>query len=171
MKNGDSIIKAICDDHKTKNSGKGQEWVGSKHEYIHSLKSRSMGAVGESIVKALLEDEGFVLTKRTSTDHDFIVDGLTAEVKLSTSWDNTNDNFKWQQIRSQQNYDIIFFLGINPNDYKLWWIDKGYLREYFFGLDRNRQHAGKDGNQELYWIAKEQSWFRDISELRSYINK
>ena len=102
-----------------------------------------------------------------SSDYDLLVNDLRVEVKASTAWDENPNNFKWQQIRNQQ-YDRIVFMGVNPNEAWMWWASKLDLEAHIFGRDEYRQHAGKDGNQELYWIASNDNipvpaWFRTIN--------
>ena len=145
-------------------------WLGSKFEFTRSISSKQKGSFGEKFVAAVMKDMGFDVSRRYSSDHDIVVNGMSAEVKMSTAWDNKKDAFKWQQIRNQD-YKLIFFLGINPNDFTIWWATKDQLNEKVIGKDEYRQHAGKDGNQELYWISCRQEWFNDLSELKSVIGK
>jgi hypothetical protein len=144
-------------------------WSNSKFEFTRSLSSKQKGTFGEKLVSAALKDLGLNISKRYSSDHDIVVEDFSAEVKMSTAWNNKLDDFKWQQIRNQD-YDLIFFLGINPNDFTVWWATKNQLIENVIGKDEYRQHAGKDGHQELYWITGYKDWFNELSDLKSVIS-
>ena len=85
-------------------------------------------------------------------DYDIYPDEIKTEVKFSTAWDNTEFMFTWQQLRSWQNYERIIFVGCNPNSIHVWWCTKKDLEENVFGKDEYRQHGGKDGKQEEYWL-------------------
>lgn len=116
------------------------------------------------MVQQFMESLGWEVTKPENTDHDRIIDGYKTEIKVSTTWDETLDNWTWQQIRDQD-YERAIFVGVNPNDISIWWVTKDDLRKYIIGRDSKRQHAGKDGGQALYWIqgSSGENWFRDMS--------
>lgn len=113
-----------------------------------------------------METLGHKVTRPESSDHDRIISNHKTEIKVSTTWNEELNNFTWQQIRDQD-YDRIIFVGINPNDISVWWATKDDLREYVLGQDSKRQHAGKDGGQELYWLqgSKGEQWFRDLADF------
>lgn len=147
-------------------------WTDSEFEFYKKLtSSKQKGAFGEAFSKAVLSDMDFIVSKRTSSDQDFQINGIGTEVKTSGAWNQKINRFKWQQIRSQQEYEIIIFLGINPDSYFIGWASKKDLQDNIFGKDEYRQHGGKDGGQELYWIDRSEPWIRDISELRDFVEK
>jgi len=152
-------------------------WDDSKFEQFRQFHSSRKGAQGEQFVADILESMGYAVHRSKkgkacrpaggSSDYDLLVNDLRVEVKASTAWDENPNNFKWQQIRNQQ-YDRIVFMGVNPNEAWMWWASKLDLEAHIFGRDEYRQHAGKDGNQELYWIASNDNipvpaWFRTIN--------
>lgn len=156
-----------------KNNKNKSIWKDSIFECFNSINSpKSKGSQGEKLVKQFMEKQGHKIegritsSKRKSSDYDCIIDGMFVEVKTSSTWGDVLDNFTWQQIRNQD-YDRIVFVAINPNDVTFYWATKDDLKEHIFGRDEYRQHAGKDGKQELYWIqgVKNMPWFRDIKDF------
>lgn len=152
-------------------------WRNSLYESFFLMSSpKAKGSRGERLAAEVMETLGHdILRKKNGklarlegdADHDIVVDGHRTEVKLSLTWDGTPDRFTWQQIRSLQEYDRIIFIGINPNEAKMWWATKKDLERNIFGKACYRQHGGKDGKQELYWIKNEvPSWFRSIEEWK-----
>ena len=113
-----------------------------------------------------MEHFGYKVTKPKNTDHDRIIDGYKTEIKLSTTWNEVLSNWTWQQIRDQD-YERLIFVGINPDSISIWWATKSDIKEFILGRDSCRQHAGKDGGQELYWIqgSSGEKWFREMSTL------
>jgi hypothetical protein len=145
-------------------SSKQSIWEGSKFQSFRNIPSpKSKGSQGEKLVAQLLENLGHKVTKPLSSDYDRVINGHKVEIKVSTTWNEQLNNWTWQQIRDQD-YDRIIFVGINPDEIYVWWATKGDIFEHILGNDRKRQHAGKDGGQELYWIqgAARQDWFRDL---------
>ena len=158
-------------------SGVSTFWKDSLFENLKNLSSRAKGAKGEHLVAEAMSALGHhspfkkdgkpYKPKGSGTDFDLFINRLKIEVKLSTAWDETPSKFKWQQLRSMQDYDRVVFVGVNPNQFDMWWCTKKDLEKHIFNKSEYRQHAGKDGDQDLYWISTEgstniPSWFRPI---------
>jgi hypothetical protein len=144
------------------------------------MSSVRKGSQGERLVADILEAKGCTVPrnktgknkkpKGAGTDYDLWIDDIKIEVKTSTTWDNVLNRFRWQQLRSTQDYERVVFVGINPNDIYLWWCTKQDLEAHIFGRDNFRQHAGKNGKQDLYWLSTNGAtdlpdtpkWFRCI---------
>jgi len=135
-------------------------WDGSEFEKLKVMSSRKKGAQAERLTADIMEGLGCDVPRDrngnnkkpySSSDFDLFIDGFRVEVKMSTAWDNTLNKFTWQQLRNQD-YQRVIFVGINPNHLDMWWCTKEELRSFIFGRDKYRQHAGKNGGQELYWI-------------------
>jgi hypothetical protein len=141
-------------------------WSNSLMEPIKRISSpKAKGSVGEKLVTEVMSNLGHRVTKPKSTDYDRMIDGHRCEIKLSCAWDDAPDNWCWQQIRDQE-YDRIIFVGINPDGFHLWWATKADLEKYVIGRNECRQHAGKDGGQELYWLrGPRQGWFKDMESF------
>jgi hypothetical protein len=152
-------------------------WRDTLYESFFLMSSpKAKGARGERLAAEIMETLGHdILRKKNGkparldgdADHDIVVGGYRTEVKLSLTWDGQPDRFTWQQIRSLQDYDRIILIGVNPDEVKMWWATKKDLEQNIFGKSCYRQHGGKNGKQELYWIKNEiPSWFRPIGEWK-----
>lgn len=138
-------------------------WHNSKFECIKNISSpKSKGSKGEQMTADLMEILGSVVPrnskglhkkpKGSGSEFDLFIDNIKIEVKFSCAWDETENKFVWQQLRSDQIYDRVIFVGCNPNEIFFWWCDKSDLESHIFGKQSFRQHGGKDGGQALYWI-------------------
>jgi hypothetical protein len=149
---------------KIKESKNNSIWKNSKFEDFKDLSSRSKGVKAEKIVEEIMIHSYGHTVSKPLYDGDRLIDGHEVEIKASTCWEENIDSFTWQQIRSKQKYDRIIFVGINPNDAKMWWATKEDLEKHIFCGDNYRQHGGKKGGQDLYWLqgCSKQDWFREI---------
>jgi hypothetical protein len=164
MSNFTSIVETLPI-YERWESSKQSIWEESKFQSFRNIPSpKSKGSQGEKLVEQLMQSLGHKVTKPQNSDHDRTINGHKVEIKVSTTWNEQLNNWTWQQIRDQD-YDRIIFVGINPNEIFIWWATKDDIRQHILGNNSKRQHAGKDGGQELYWIqgSGKQSWFRDLS--------
>lgn len=161
-------------------------WTNSQFECIQSIPApRRKGSEGEKLVSEIIESLDYSVetpeqyckrtSERASSDYDRVLQRtIKCEIKLSCSWDDKLTNWTWQQIRDNQEYDIIIFLGINPNDAHIWWATKDDLKQNIFGRDQFRQHGGKKGDNETYWISTPDGtipqWFRSFDALKEFLN-
>ena len=139
-------------------------WYGSRFEQLRNMSSRKKGAEGEKMCSEIMTSLGHEVKKPESKEHDRIITPWKTEIKLSTSWNEELDNFTWQQLRNQD-YERCIFIGVNPEQLKMWWCTKDDLFEHVISKDSKRQHAGKDGEQDLYWIQASagETWFRTMN--------
>lgn len=147
-------------------------WSTSPFHKMQILASKSKGSVGEKICGDVLSSMGFVLEPKNKSPnpkypknhYDLLVNQHHTEVKLSFAWNGEDDKFTWQQIRSNQMYDRIIFIGINKQNAHCWWATKEDLETHIFSNDKYKQHGGREGNNALYWIQNNiPSWFRLMS--------
>lgn len=145
-----------------------ERWKGSTFECYRFLGSpKSKGAEGEKMVHELMEEiygHEVLKAKGRSAPYDRIINGIKTEIKSSSSWGQDDDCFTWQQLRELQDYERVIFMGVNPESVYFWWCTKKDLEKHVFSNDRCKQHGGKDGEQELYWLNNifKMDWFRDI---------
>jgi hypothetical protein len=150
-------------------------WKDSLFEAFKNKSSSSKGAQGEFLCADIMDSLGHrvlrnnrgkpIRPKGAGKDFDLMIGTHRTEVKASTTWGQALNCFTWQQIRSMQDYDRVIFMGINPNEVLMWWCSKADLEANIFGRNEYRQHAGKDGHQELYWLQNTiPSWFRTMGE-------
>jgi len=139
------MLVTIANNLKSRYLENHQEWEGSPFEWIKGgVPSRTKGKVGEEIVRAFLTDNGFSVTDSPNTDSDLTVNGKKVEVKMSTLW--TGGFYRFQQIR-QQDYDVLFCLGISPRKAYAWATRKSDI----VWDDMDNQHGGSRGS-DTWWM-------------------
>lgn len=147
---------------------------GSENEWFKILSSKRKGKAGELMVGASLEKEGIDVWSSKQARKGKLVDksvklsdydlylktlGLRAEVKTSTMW-GEGKNFTFQQIRDQD-YDIIIFQFVLPNEVKLFYCTKEDAMNYIM-IDGHGQHGGGQAT-ETFWITF------DLDHVPTYI--
>jgi hypothetical protein len=147
---------------------------GSQNEWFKILSSRRKGKAGELMVGSTLESVGIDVSSSKEARRDNLVDSsvklsdydlylktllLRAEVKTSTMW-GEGKNFTFQQIRNQD-YDIIIFQFILPNEVKLYYCTKEDAVSNIM-VDGHGQHGGGDAT-ETFWITF------DLDNVPTYI--
>ena len=147
---------------------------GSQNEWFRILSSRRKGKAGELMVGAALESEGIDVWSSKQARKGKLVDksvklsdydlylktlGLRSEVKTSTMW-GEGKNFTFQQIRNQE-YDIIIFQFVLPNEVKLFYCTKEDAVNYIM-IDGHGQHGGGKAT-ETFWITF------DLDNVPNYI--
>lgn len=126
-------------------------WENSPFAWLLHLPSRTKGKYGEQIVEEWLRREGFALYRSNSLHFDRICrcncegveQGIRLEIKFSLIWES--GLYVFQQIRNQE-YDLLFCLGISPNTAHAWCIPKQEAWE-----KAESQHAGGKG-KDTKWI-------------------
>ena len=149
-------------------------YIGSRNEWFKRLSSKRKGKAGELMVGSFLELNGVDVCSSKQARKEKLVDatiklsnydlylksmGLRAEVKTSTMW-GEGTNFTFQQIRDQE-YDIIIFQFILPNEEQLFYCTKEDAKNYIM-IDGHGQHGGGDAT-ETYWITF------DLEHVPNYI--
>ena len=147
---------------------------GSENEWFKILSSKRKGKAGELMVGASLEKEGIDVWSSKQARKGKLVDksvklsdydlylktlGLRAEVKTSTMW-GEGKNFTFQQIRDQD-YDIIIFQFVLPNEVKLFYCTKEDAVTHIM-IDGHGQHGGGQAT-ETFWITF------DLDHVPTYI--
>lgn len=164
---------ALGSDTLKEKCGSRDFWRGSLFESFHSMSPAAKGARGERLAAEIMESLGHTVLRKKNgkparlngdSNHDIVVNGCRTEVKLSLTWGETLDTFTWQQLRPLQSYERIIFMGMNPNELKIWCATKEDLENNIFGKACYVQHAKLD----IYWIKTERhgvpSWLRNIEE-------
>ena len=110
--------------------------------------SRSIGAIGEKIVASWLAMHDFNVQRSPDSEADRVVEGKRIEIKFSTLWEA--GQYVFQQIRNQ-NYEIIVFLGVSPNDAHCWVLPKLKVMELWHTGVICGQHTGQGGG-DTAWV-------------------
>ena len=125
------------------------------------LSSKKKGKFIEKLVKEYEESLGNKTEpKCNSYDHDLLVDrgdGLRKkEIKGSFLWGD-GTNFRWQQIRVDQDYDEIIFVAIYPDRIEFYEATKAEVLAFVDIQDEDgnwpyNQHGGKTKRSGTFYI-------------------
>jgi len=151
-------------------------WTGSPFAWIKSQQSRRRGKIGEQLVSGLLALRDFDVVRSPDSEADRVINGMRVEIKFSTLWDSKI--YKFQQVRDQ-NYVVMFCLGVSPFNAHAWAVPKVALLEHAIG--HLGQHGGAGGRDTAWlsfppdnpypWISPYGGRLRDaIQVLRRLVN-
>jgi hypothetical protein len=121
--------------------------VSSPFAWIKLHSSRRRGKIGEQLVAGFLAAKDFDVARVTGSSADRLVSGCRVEIKFSTLWET--GVYKFQQIRDQD-YKILFCLGVSPFNAHCWAIPKTALKRPLPGLVG--QHTGSAGT-DTAWLS------------------
>lgn len=150
-----AIATALAPDYAPEQN---DPWEGSPFQWIKSQPSRTVGAIGESLVAGWCAAKGFDVVRSASSDADRVIEGHRVEIKFSTLW--KTGGYKFQQIRDQE-YDYCFCIGVSPYDAHAWLIPKAVLRRYVIG--HMGQHTGAEGADTAWLgfvVGNEYEWMK-----------
>jgi hypothetical protein len=123
-------------------------WESSPFKWIRLESSKRKGAVGEKIVERWLKSHGLDVRRSPDSDADRLVEGVRAEIKMSTLWEN--NVYKFQQLRNQ-NYEFAICLGLSPHDVHCWVIPKPDLIQLWKSGKIGSQHNGSRGSETAWF--------------------
>lgn len=143
-----------------------ESWIGSSNEKVRILPSATKGAFGAKIAKNVLASIGVDTFGPGASAYDIMVDGQKTEVKFSTGM-GSKGKYTFQQLRKFHDFDRCIFVAVSPEETRIWWATRTDLDEHVFAYDKCRQHGGKKGKTDTYWIKNAEvplKWFRDMEE-------
>lgn len=127
---------------------------------IKQLSSRTKGAVFESIVEEYARNRGVAVSNpEKSSEYDRVMDGLKVEIKGSFLWGKSSSpSFKWQQIRTGQDYDYIIFIAVYPDVIKIYASYADDVESFVTATDDEgnfpyNQHGGKFHNSGTFFLS------------------
>lgn len=178
MKLNEREIESLDSLQKIKELIDNDPYADSPFRELKALSSKRKGAWFERIVESILRSKGYIVEKPSHTDHDRIVNGLKMEIKGSFMW-GSSEGFRWQQIRSNQDYDFICFLAVYPYSLDLKGAPKSVvLKEVATptgeGLYIHNQHGGKTKNSGTYFIQgpiKDFPWLEEVEDVIERLSK
>jgi len=146
---------------------------GSPFQIYKDMSSKRKGKFFEMIVAEYCENLGCVVERATNSEHDRIISTKKAEIKGSTLWEGHDELFRWQQIRPNQDYDIMIFLAMYPDRVDLFASKKKDVVDYVTKQDEDgnfihNQHGGKSVDSGTYFIQGKPSdfpFFRPIQNI------
>tara|TARA_B100001996_G_scaffold307384_1_gene248751 strand:- start:143 stop:655 length:513 start_codon:yes stop_codon:yes gene_type:complete len=129
-------------------------YADSPYKVYKGMSSKKKGKYFEMIVAEYLTILGYTVKRSKSSDYDRIVNGKKVEIKGSMLW-GTGTQFRWQQIRPHQSYDLVVFLAMYPDRLEFYSSEKNELRDLVTTQDNQgnfvyNQHGGKTVNSGTY---------------------
>lgn len=124
------------------------EWKESPFEWILRRPSKQKGTIGEKLVAGYLACKGFDVVRSPDSEADRLINGVRAEIKMSTLWGN--GNYKFQQFRDQD-YRFAVCLGIGPFDAHCWVLSKETIMRQWKSGGIKSQHGGSGGT-DTAWL-------------------
>jgi hypothetical protein len=146
-------------------------YINSPFSVFKNMSSRRKGAAFERIFEEYMVDLGADVQKPVNSEHDRIVNGVKVEIKGSTLW-GEGSHFRFQQIRANQDYDIIVFISVFPDRIEFHCADKETAMKKLQIQDEegnwvHNQHGGKTKNSGTFFIdcfPNEVDWMDRLEE-------
>lgn len=107
----------------------GAEWDDSPFRDLKLMPAKQKGKRFEEISIDLLKKLRYKTKKRTSTDHDVILENKKVEIKGSTLRRNCEEEFTFLQIRPYQDYEEMLFTCFYPHKVEMWLLDKQAIND------------------------------------------
>ena len=129
----------------------------SPFKIYKDLSSKKKGAEFEKLTQEYAEKGGLWVNPPLSSEHDRIIQSLDkTEIKGSLLW-GTGTQFRWQQIRPNQDYDNMVFLAVYPDRIDFYWASKDVVSEAVEVQDErgywpHNQHGGMKVNSGTFLI-------------------
>ena len=151
-------------------------YADSPIKLFQDMSSKKKGAAFEKLVTEILTDQGYIVEKsKGTTDYDRLINGQRVEIKGSLGWvtDGKITHYRFQQIRQSQDYDIVLFVFLTPDEVILKGCTKEVAMEKLSFQDEkgfypHNQHGGKRVNSGTFCIDTtpgELDWMIDFENL------
>ena len=158
-----------------KTASKNDIYKDSAFKIIKDLSSKKKGAIFEKIFEEYMTRNGHTIFKPESSEHDRIVqlkdsdEKLKIEIKGSFLWGD-GDKFRFQQIRTNQDYDYVVFLAVYTDTINFYIASKEDPKKNHEVQDEDgnwiyNQHGGKKVNSGTFWIdgfPEDISWMQEL---------
>jgi len=131
-------------------------YIDSPFLIYKEMSSKRKGKFFEKLVSEYCKHLGFAVTRPKQSEYDRVINGQRCEIKGSMLW-GQGDQFRWQQIRVGQDYDVIIFLAMYPDRVEMYSSPKNVVDEYVTKQDENghwkhNQHGGKTVNSGTFFL-------------------
>ena len=129
----------------------------SPFKIYKDLSSKKKGAEFEKLTQEYAEKGGLWVNPPLSSEHDRIIQSLDkTEIKGSLLW-GTGTQFRWQQIRPNQDYDNMVFLAVYPDRIEFYYASKDVVSEAVEVQDErgywpHNQHGGMKVNSGTFFV-------------------
>jgi hypothetical protein len=147
----------------------------SSFKELRNLSSRKKGLEMEKVFELIAKSYGFEVAKfindgTSKSDYDRVCQKKKIEIKGSFLWEGAN-TFRWQQIRTNQNYDYVVFLAFYPEEVKCFYASK---EDVIANLEVqnskgewiHNQHGGKNTNSGTFYmdgVPSDFSWVKPFT--------
>ena len=144
---------------------------------LKNLSSKKKGSKFEKITKEWLQSLGAIVEKSScGTQSDYLVDGIRVEIKGSFLWGD-GTHFRFQQIRTTQEYDVILFLCVFPTHVEFYVCSKKESKDNLEiqnkkGQWTHNQHGGKNKNSGTFFIdcfPSQINWMHKMTSMKDMI--
>lgn len=122
-------------------------WAESPLGWIKKLPPRTMGKLGEDLIRSWCALKGLSVDNSPDSEADLLINGHRVEIKFSTLW--KNGFYTFQQLRDQ-NYEFAVCLGVSPFNAHCWVVSKKILNQFVIG--HQPQHKGAQGS-DTFWFS------------------
>lgn len=144
-------------------------YADSPFKALKSLSSKKKGKYFERLYSEYAASQGFKVEKPDNSDHDRKVDGRKKEIKGSFLWGD-GTHFRWQQIRTTQDYDDVVFVAVYPDRVEFYEADKETVRNAVEVQDEKgnwvyNQHGGKRVNSGTFCLdgfPADFNWMKEV---------
>lgn len=136
-------------------AGQPDPWAGSRYAWIRNLAPARRGKAGGQLVDRWLRATGVDVAPRLNSEHDRVVAGRKAEIKLSTLWTGTGE-YTFQQLRDQD-YELLILLGVSPEKVHAWVLPKHAALAHLTA-DMGARTAGADARWLTFPAARPPAW-------------
>ena len=147
---------------------------GSPFQIYKEMSSKRKGKFFEMIVAEYCENLGCIVDRAINSDHDRVISNKKTEIKGSMLWEGHEELFRWQQIRPDQDYDIMVFLAMYPDRIDLFASTKKEVCDFVQKQDEDgnfvhNQHGGKTVNSGTFFLQGKPSDFPFMLPLEGHL--
>ena len=115
------------------------DWDNSAHSMIKRIPPAAIGSLGKALILDIFESLGHNIEHPENTDHDIKIDGKKVELKTATN--AGDDKYIINQIRPNQDFEVIIMLLIDPNGYRMFKADSKDFKRKDQQIGLKHQHA------------------------------
>jgi (2Fe-2S) ferredoxin len=131
-------------------------YLNSPFMTLKSMSSKKKGKYFELMYAEYMTDKGNLVERPDSSEHDRKVNGIKKEIKGSFLW-GSGTHFRWQQIRTAQDYDDVVFVCIYPDRVEFYEADKNVIKSIVEKQNEkgewiHNQHGGKKVNSGTFFL-------------------
>lgn len=129
----------------------------SPFKIYKDLSSKKKGAEFEKLVEEYATRGGLEVNPPLNSQHDRLIEKFgKTEIKGSLLW-GTGTQFRWQQIRPDQDHDTYVFIAVYPNSINFYWAPSDVVKRVVEIQDErgywpHNQHGGMKTNSGTFFL-------------------